>query len=317
MVNPKISVIIPIYNCAKYLEQCLNSIISQSLKDIEIICVNDGSTDDSLLILEEYAKLDKRLIIINQKNKGAAEARNKGLVISKGQYLYFADSDDWFEQDMLEKLYEKAKNTDADIVLCSYKNFDDTTKTVTGSNRGLDLKLCIQEKVFSKINFPKDFFQITSPNAFTKLFKKSFIQSNRIKFQNLKSCNDVAFVYIALYKAQKISFIAEDFIFYRVNHANSITKSRNKYYKNIFLAAKEIKKQTKISKEFENSFYNKMLQCMAYEYSFCDFKQKRGFLQCVKKELSEEYFMKFKSKVHLKKTVLEKLKLLKEIYWND
>ena len=112
---PVISVIIPVYNAEKYLEKCLNSVIKQTLKDIEIICINDGSTDGSLNILQKYSEKDKRFIIIDQKNSGQSVARNKGLSVAKGEFIGFVDSDDWIDDDFYEKLYDAAIEYKADI----------------------------------------------------------------------------------------------------------------------------------------------------------------------------------------------------------
>ena len=112
-----VSVIVPVYNVENYLRQCLNSITGQTLKNIEIICVDDSSTDGSKRILEEYAKKDERVKIITQPNKGAGAARNNGLSVAKGKYLSFLDSDDFFEPDMLEHAYNKAEEDCADFVV--------------------------------------------------------------------------------------------------------------------------------------------------------------------------------------------------------
>ena len=113
---PKVSVIIPVYNVEKYLRECLDSVVNQTLKDIEIICINDGSPDNSLAILEEYAKKDSRIIVISQENSGVSTARNVGIDLAKGDYLYFIDADDYAEPDLLELSYQKALSTQCDIV---------------------------------------------------------------------------------------------------------------------------------------------------------------------------------------------------------
>ena len=105
---PKISVIVPVYNVEKYLRECLDSIVNQTLQDIEIICINDGSTDGSAVILEEYAAKDKRIKILNQENKGAGEARNAGINSAQGKYLAFIDGDDFYCTDFCEKMHNKA-----------------------------------------------------------------------------------------------------------------------------------------------------------------------------------------------------------------
>ena len=114
----KVSVIVPVYNTFRYLEQCLNSILNQTLKEFEVICVNDGSTDDSAKILEKYSQKDKRIVVINQENAGASAARNAGLDCAKGRYIAFVDSDDYIKKNFLEVLYTTAVNTEADITAC-------------------------------------------------------------------------------------------------------------------------------------------------------------------------------------------------------
>ncbi|MBO7641698.1 MAG: glycosyltransferase [Alphaproteobacteria bacterium] len=114
----KISVIIPVYNVEKYLARCLDSVTKQTLKDIEIICINDGSIDKSVSIVEQYAKKDKRISLINQENKGLSAARNTGMRVARGKYISFVDSDDWIDLDFLEKLYNAAESCGADAA-CS------------------------------------------------------------------------------------------------------------------------------------------------------------------------------------------------------
>ena len=118
---PKISVIIPVYNVERFLKKCLESVINQTLSDLEIICINDGSTDKSLSILNSFAQKDNRIIVINQDNQGQSCARNAGLSIATGKYIGFVDSDDWIDLDFYEKLYKAAKKYDADIAAAGIK----------------------------------------------------------------------------------------------------------------------------------------------------------------------------------------------------
>ena len=118
---PKFSVILPVYNVEKYLRECLESLVNQTLKDIEFICVNDGSTDSSLDILNEYAKKDSRFVIINQHNQGQGVARNNALAVAKGEYVAFVDPDDWVETNMFEELYLKFKETNVDVIQFNFK----------------------------------------------------------------------------------------------------------------------------------------------------------------------------------------------------
>ncbi|KZX10261.1 glycosyltransferase family 2 protein [Methanobrevibacter filiformis] len=283
---PKVSVIMPIYNSEKYLEECLDSVINQTLKDIEIICVNDGSTDKSLKILEKYSNKDKRIIIINQKNQGAGESRNKGLLIAKGEYLSFLDSDDFFEADMLKSAYEKAKSADSEIVLFKLCTYDDKTKESIDNNWWIfNSNNIVKKEPFSKYDVEEHFFQLTNPAAHNKLFKHDFIINNRIKFLNLKSSNDVTFTLIAMFKAKKISTINKSFVNYRINTNNSITSERGKYPGSIIKAHEFFIKQCKLNEFFVNnpklkeSYYTSVLGNFRYEYSHCNDETKRLFLK--------------------------------------
>ena len=126
--NPQISVIIPIYNCEKYIKECLSSLIKQTFKNFEIICINDGSNDDTLKILKKFEAKDERIIIFNQNNSGPGIARNIGMKKSKGKYLILLDSDDIFKKTMLEELYIKIKENDSDVVICNSQNFEKKKK---------------------------------------------------------------------------------------------------------------------------------------------------------------------------------------------
>ena len=125
LLKPAVSVIVPVYNTGKYVGQCLDSILSQTMQNIEVICVNDGSTDDSLCIISQYARRDSRVKVISQANQGQSVARNAGLRVACGEYIYFCDSDDYISQDMIEYLYNTAKNKDLDMVLFNADSFLD------------------------------------------------------------------------------------------------------------------------------------------------------------------------------------------------
>ena len=130
MISPKVSIIIPVYNVEKYLEQCLDSIINQNLKNIEIICINDGSTDNSLKILKKYAKKDNRIIILSQTNLGAGAARNRGLAVAKGEYLSFLDADDFFYENMLSEAVHKLETSQSDIAVFEVDLYDNKIQKI-------------------------------------------------------------------------------------------------------------------------------------------------------------------------------------------
>ncbi len=140
--TPRISVIMPVHNAERYLEQCLDSVIAQTEKDIEIICVNDGSTDSSPQILRSYADSDNRISIINQEQKGAGAARNKGLEQAKAKYLSFLDADDFFELDMLKTAADRADQTNADVLVFGAWTFDMTKNADRAGGDFLTATMC-------------------------------------------------------------------------------------------------------------------------------------------------------------------------------
>lgn len=253
--NPKISVIIPVYNEEKYLSDCIESIIHQSLEDIEIIFIDDGSTDKSLDILKKYEMQDDRLSVLEQKNLFAGNARNSGLEKARGEYLIFLDADDFFEVDMLEKMYSEAKQKKLDIVICEYsvidqeKNHFDTEHTFLP-----DLE------VFSPYSIRDNaIFQLVTGVAWNKLFRKTFIDKLGISFQNLRCSNDGYFVYIALMCAKRITYIKEQLVHYRANNMFSLSGTREKSWINAFQMLTSIKNkmvELHIYYDFEKSFLN-------------------------------------------------------------
>ena len=126
----KISVIVPVYNVENYLKKCIDSIINQTFQDIEIICVNDGSTDNSRKILEEYKNKDSRIKIIDKENGGLSSARNAGIKTAEGEFLSFIDSDDWIDKTMLEKLYKNITGLNSDISICAVHRFDEEKQII-------------------------------------------------------------------------------------------------------------------------------------------------------------------------------------------
>lgn len=147
MQNPKVSIIVPVYNVEKYLKKCLNSLINQTLIDIEIICVNDGSTDNSEKILQQFAKQDSRVKILSQQNKGQSVARNVAIENATGDYLGFVDSDDWVDLDYFEKLYNRAKEFECDIACAGFKRCGKFINSIRKSYKDVKIYTDINEKV--------------------------------------------------------------------------------------------------------------------------------------------------------------------------
>jgi glycosyltransferase involved in cell wall biosynthesis len=214
----KVSVILPVYNVENYLEDCLDTIINQTLKDIEIICVNDGSTDKSSDILKKFAAKDDRITIINQENQGAGVARNKGLRIAKGEYLSFLDADDFFELDMLEKAYNYSLKNSLDVCVYGVKTFNDKTSETRRIDYDIQKRYLPEKTIFNYKDFPKYVFNTFKNWTWNKLFRRSFILENDIEFQELFRTNDLLFTCKSLIKADKISVLDVPLVYYRVEH---------------------------------------------------------------------------------------------------
>ena len=214
----KLSIIVPVYNVAEYLERCLNSLINQTLNEIEIICVNDGSTDNSLCILEKFAGLDKRIKIINQKNKGLSGARNTGIKLIQGEYFGFLDSDDWVDLDYFEKLYKRAKNCDADISLGDFIRKGKFKHKIR-------LKLNKEEEFVGDNEkfYGSQFYHF--PCVWNKIYKTS--KFNDLRFIEGIYFEDGPYTIQALHRANKVVTCCNTYLYYFVN-PNSIVKTLNK-----------------------------------------------------------------------------------------
>ena len=232
-MNIKVSIIIPIYNTEKYLRQCLDSVVNQTLKEIEIICVNDGSTDNSPQILEEYAQKDKRIKVIDIENSGPGAARNTGMEYAKGEYIGFVDSDDWLDKCMYEKLYKNAKLYDSDMVMCPIKLFNNNDKIKLKHNLSYFALDCFNDS-FDNCVFDskktKDFLFSISVTTFNKIYKTEFMERINAKFPEGLIFEDNTFFYQTYLMASRISLIRDFLYFYRVNRADSIMSSPNKNF---------------------------------------------------------------------------------------
>jgi len=208
----KLSVIVPVYNVEKYLRKCLDSIISQTLSDIEIICVNDGSTDGSLCLLREYEKKDNRVIVVDKENGGLSSARNTGIKIARGEYITFLDSDDWVaSKNTYENMYNYALNKDLDIVTGQITRFIGG-KYVPESY--YPAKVAKDKKIYTHQDI--DLFSIPS-SACNKLYKLSLLKDNNIFFdEGLKYSEAIPFFFEVFLKAKLISHTDDIVFYYRI-----------------------------------------------------------------------------------------------------
>ncbi len=236
-----VSVIIPVYNVKDYLGECLDSLLNQSLKDIEIICVDDESTDGSFELLKQYHKKDKRIKVYRQKHSNAGNARNIGIKKAHGKYLLFLDSDDFFDKDLCKDVYHYANYYNTDVLLFSAYQYDNETKKSNEYLYYLDHNFIDFKKVYSSVDLKKRLYHITPPCPWTKAFNRKFILSKKLKFSSLSNSNDLTFVFSALAYANRIAAIDEKLVYYRMNQSNSTQSTKHKNPLNVFIAYKELK----------------------------------------------------------------------------
>ncbi len=234
-MEPKVSIIVPIYNVEDYLSRCLDSLVTQTLKEIEIIAVNDGSTDGSLIILEDYAQKDPRIQVINKPNGGVSSARNEGIRLAKGKYIGFVDPDDWIDKGMYEEMYTAAMQKDLDIVMCTYvrefgshskvKQFDLPDQTWYQND---EVQLNIMRRLVGPINE-----EVANPEyldawgtVWSKIYRSKMIKDKEIKFIDLSivgTNEDSLFNIHAFYYAKSFIFLNQPYYHYWRANTASVT----------------------------------------------------------------------------------------------
>ena len=223
--NPKVSILTPIYNVSRYLPECLDSLVSQTLDDVELICINDGSTDNSLEILKEYASRDPRIIIIDKPNGGYGQSMNMGLDRARGEYIGIVESDDFADSVMFEKLYEVAKANDCDIVRSNRYDLTEAGSRYNEILRGLPYGTVFCPEEEQAIFDP-------APCIWTSIYRRDFLEENGIRFLETPgaSFQDTGFVYKSLIAAKRMMLVKDAYLHYRMDNAGSSVKSAAKVF---------------------------------------------------------------------------------------
>lgn len=270
---PKVSVIIPIYGVEKYLRQCLDSVVSQSLRDIEIILVDDGSKDSCPTICDEYAKKDKRIVVIHKKNTGYGHSINMGIAKAKGNYIGIVEADDWVDSNMFEQLYQKATEVEADFVKSNFykysgkKNTNEISNIVPREVANITFEPVTNNTVMNK-----------GPSIWAAIYKKEFLIKNNIKLLETPgaSYQDTGFHIKTFFSAKKAYFFDKAFYHYRVDNEGSSVKDTNK----IFCVCDEWSEIIRWAKE--NETYNQisgLLCALEYNTYIWNFKRLSGEIQ--------------------------------------
>lgn len=257
----KVSIVIPVYNAEKFLNECLDSLLNQTMKEIEIICVDDGSTDSSAEIIKTYEKKDSRVKLYCQKNQYAGIARNNGFKHATGEYVLFLDSDDFFEPDMVELSYNLASDNNADICVFSSNLYDMETRQFKNYDWAFRREYFTEGEVFSPQDYPhnENIFRMFNGWAWDKLIRSDFIKKHNLEFQGLRSTNDMYFTFMALAKAERIITLDKMLVHQRVNISTSISRTRDKSWNNFYLALKAMNEELKhsgLDKVYHRAFIN-------------------------------------------------------------
>lgn len=265
----EVSIIIPIYNGADYIRETMNCIINQTYKKIEIIVVDDGSTDTTHEILKECIEKDKRIRYFYQEKSNAGAARNYGMQHARGKYLLFLDGDDLFENVLVEEMYNQAEKQSAEICVCAADHYDQEQDAFIPQKQYLVAKWLPEEETFSRDTNPQYIFNFTTFVPWNKLFKKKFVMENGIEFQSIERVNDQYFVMMCIVLAQRITVLHKVLVHYRTNQSNNLTNTFSKSamckYDAYCRVQEEFEQRELLAEEgIRRSFVNKALNSMIY-----------------------------------------------------
>lgn len=221
-MEAKITVVVPIYNVEEYLARCLDSVVGQTFRDIEIICVDDGSTDGSASIVERYAEKDERISLIRQENKGLSAARNAGMKVARGKYISFVDSDDWIDLDFLEKLYNAAEKYEADAACSEIKRPHSSGKNPYKLKfESLQVLSAVSDK-YRVLEIPRRCY------VWNKIYLRSELERQNLKFPDGRMFEDVYFTIRFLFNCKKVVTVPGVCYHYWVNSKSISRKLRDK-----------------------------------------------------------------------------------------
>lgn len=262
---PEISIIIPVYNASGFICETLDSLINQSFSNFELICVDDGSSDETPQILEAYAKKDPRVIILRQDNMGPGAARNIGLDNARGTYVCMLDADDLYDGHMLEVMHTRSLETNADVVICRCEMFDDRTGESLDAEWTVKDNQLPAENTFTPTDIQDFIFTAFMGWPWDKLYKRAFVEENALRYPSLQNSEDLYFVFLANAKANLISIVDQHLVKHRMNRSNSVSTSRSKapldFYRSSCLLKKALKEDPMLYSKFSWSFFN-----WAFEY---------------------------------------------------
>ncbi len=291
MDNPKVSVVVPCYNVQSYIEETLDSLLDQTLEDIEIVCVNDGSTDDTLSILQRYAENDSRIKIIDKENGGYGKAMNVGMQASTGEYIGIVESDDYVKKNMFEWLYTTAKKSDLDFVKSDFIKF---WTSDNGSKKTKYEKVAHKNSYYNVLIDPTenvDLFNCQMLN-WTGIYKREFLEQNNIRHNESPgaSYQDNGFWFQVFCCAHRGMIIDEAFYYYRQDNAASSINQNNKVFcmLNEYAWIREyLRRNPKIEDRFIGVYHYKKMHNLDFAFSLLAPEFQMPFLERYSKEYNE------------------------------
>ena len=300
---PKVSIIIPIYNVENYLKECLDSVLAQTLTDIEIICVNDGSTDSSLDILRQYVQKDPRIKIIDKENSGYGASMNKGLDTATGEYIGIVESDDFVKNTMFEDLYKMANKNSLDLVKSDFYYY------TTYNNRSRQAGK-IKRRTLGKVFNIKNDCRVLKmmPTIWSAIYKRDFLKENNIRFLETPgaSYQDTSFAFKTLSAAKRMMFTNRAYLYYRSDNANSSVKSKGKVFAicdeweeisrfiNERPEIKEVVNDIKLSTQFNAYMWNAIRIDERFHDEFIDRFQSEFKIYYKNGEIGDNFYKKVK-----------------------
>ncbi len=240
-MNVKVSIIVPVYNAGRYINKCIESILNQTLTEFEIILVNDGSTDESGKICDDFAELDSKIIVIHKENEGVSAARNTGINYAVGEYIGFVDADDWCAETMYDYLYKESDCNKADMVFCNYYTYKGGKAIRNQELEKLTISSNIQEDLISRILSVNS--NRISGTCFRYIVKRDFMKRYQIKFNDrFRIFEDLLFTLQCLDNTRNV-VIAKEYLYYRLLHSCSTTSNYiDNLYENVLGIQEEIQK---------------------------------------------------------------------------
>ncbi len=295
--NVKISIIMPVFNTAHFVGKAIESVLSQTFTEYELICINSASTDNSLEILKRYATIDSRIKIIDKENASQGADRNYALPFAKGDYIFYLDSDDWISEDALVSMYEKISKEKAEILIFDGFKYFDSQKTYQIYNYTAPIYNLFQTNTFNPLQAKDIIFTL---NAFPlKIYKKDFLIENDIKYSDHRFLEDSLFFVKAIICAKKICCLNKKIYYYRIRE-NSASNCAGKHFKNIadiFKLCEKVIIDAGYEATFMESFINYRIRQTFYYYLKIKSRKEKTIAYPIMKKLFKYIKEKYTTKI--------------------